>query len=56
MDTSGKVLNQCLAHHQVQQALAVAIVVIVELDVGHMVLSQKTRRRGFMKAKEAKRS
>lgn len=57
MDTSGKVSNQCLAHHQVQQAVAVVvIVVIVESDVGQMVLSQKTGKHRFMKAKGAKRS
>lgn len=56
MDTSGKVSNQRLAHHQVQQAVAVVIVVIVESDVGQMVLSQKTGKHRFMKAKGAKRS
>lgn len=40
MDTTGKVLKQCLAHSQVQRTLGGGVaIIVVESDLGRLVLS-----------------
>lgn len=56
MDTTGKVFNQCLAHSQVQRTSAVVVaIVVVESDIGQLVLPWKIGKNGIVQVKQAKR-